>query len=90
MHPLFRMVNVLMRSPALYRLMARSQMGRMRASPDRWLRMWGRMQPADAALFARRSEVASEIVAEMTEGARQGIDGIVHEARLYHRGWASR
>ena len=67
--------------------MARSQRGQMRGSPDRWLRMWGRMQPADGALFARRPEVAREIVAEMTEGARQGIDGIVHEAGLYHRDW---
>ena len=87
MHPLFRVVNVLMRSAALYRPMARSQLGQMRGSPERWLRMWGRMQPADRALFERRPDVADEIVAEMTEGARRGIEGIVHEAGLYHRDW---
>ena len=87
MHPLFRFVNVLMKSSALYRPMARSQLSQMRGSPDRWLRMWGRMQPADGALFKRRPEVARVIVAEMTEGARPGIDGIVHEAGLYHQDW---
>jgi pimeloyl-ACP methyl ester carboxylesterase len=87
MHPMFRIVNVLMKSSALYRPMARSQLSQMRGSPDRWLQVWGRMQPADGALFGRRPEVAGEIVAEMTEGARQGIDGIVHEAGLYHRDW---
>lgn len=87
MHPLFRFVNVLMKSSALYRPMARSQLSQMGGSPDRWLRMWGRMQPADGTLFERRPEIAREIVSEMTEGARQGIDGIVHEAGLYHRDW---
>jgi pimeloyl-ACP methyl ester carboxylesterase len=87
MHPMFRIVNVLMKSSALYRPMARSQLSQMRGSPDRWLQVWGRMQPADGALFGRRPEVAGEIVAEMSEGARQGIDGIVHEAGLYHRDW---
>lgn len=87
MHPLFRFVNVLMRSSALYRPMARSQLSQMRGSSDRWLRMWGRMQPADGTLFERRPDIAREIVSEMTEAARQGIDGIVHEAGLYHRDW---
>ena len=87
MHPMFRIVNVLMKSSALYRPMARSQLRQLRGSPDRWLQVWGRMQPADGALFVRRPEAACEILAEMTEGARQGTDGIVHEARLYHRDW---
>ena len=87
MHPMFRIVNVLMKSSSLYRPMARSQLSQMRGSPDRWLQVWGRMQPADGALFGRSPGAAHEIVAEMTEGARQGIDGIVHEAGLYHRDW---
>ncbi len=87
MHPLFRFVNVVMKSSALYRPMARNQLRQMRGSPERWLRTWGRMQPADRALFERRPDVADEIVAEMTEGARHGTDGIVHEAGLYHRDW---
>ena len=47
----------------------------------------GRMQPADGELFRRQPEMAQEIIAEMTEGARQGVSGIVHEASLYHAGW---
>ena len=31
--------------------------------------------------------MAAEIIAEMTEGARQGVPGIVHEASLYHADW---
>jgi pimeloyl-ACP methyl ester carboxylesterase len=45
------------------------------------------MQPADGELFARQPRIRDQIVAEMDEGARQGIDGIVLEASLYHRDW---
>jgi pimeloyl-ACP methyl ester carboxylesterase len=87
MHPMFRVMNVLMRWPTLYRPMARNQLRQMTNSEDRWLSVWSKMQPADGALFDRRPDVAAAIVAEMSEGARQGIDGIVHEAGLYHKDW---
>ncbi len=87
LHPAFRMVNLLMLSRRLYTPMARSQLKQMRNSTDRWLGMWGRMQPADGELFERRPEIRDEIVEEMDEGARPGIDGIVLEASLYHRDW---
>lgn len=87
LHPAFRFMNLLFRSPALYRPMAKNQLKQMATSPERWLSVWGRMQPADGELFRRQPEVAHEIIAEMTEGARQGVSGIVHEASLYHSGW---
>jgi len=87
MHPMFRAVNMLFRSQTLYRPMARSQLRQMTKSEDRWLRVWSMMQPADGVLFDRRPDVARGIVAEMAEGARPGIDGIVHEAALYHKDW---
>ena len=87
LHPAFRVMNLLFKSPALYRPMAKNQLKQMATSPERWLSVWGRMQPADGELFRRQPEVAAEIIAEMTEGARQGVSGIVHEASLYHAGW---
>jgi len=87
LHPAFRVVNVLMSSRRLYAPMARSQLKQMRNSTDRWLKMWGRMQPADGELFDRQPQVRDDVVAEMEEGARQGVDGIVLEAALYHRDW---
>ncbi len=90
LHPAFRLMNVLFRSPALYRPMAKNQLKQMVTSPQRWLSVWGRMQPADGELFRRKPEVAAEIIAEMTEGARQGVSGIVHEAGLYHADWGFR
>ena len=80
-------MNLLFKSPALYRPMAKNQLKQMATSPERWLSVWGRMQPADGELFRRQPEVAAEIISEMTEGARQGVSGIVHEASLYHDGW---
>ena len=87
LHPAFRVMNLLFQSPALYRPMAKNQLKQMATSPQRWLSVWGRMQPADGELFDRQPEVAAEIIAEMTEGARQGVPGIVHEASLYHADW---
>jgi pimeloyl-ACP methyl ester carboxylesterase len=87
LHPAFRLMNLLFKSPALYRPMAKNQLKQMATSPERWLSVWGRMQPADGELFRRQPEVAHAIIAEMTEGARQGVSGIVHEASLYHAGW---
>lgn len=87
LHPMFRLVNVLMRSPRLYRPMARSQVRQMRKSPQRWLSVWSRMQPADGAMFNRNPGAAEDIVTEMVEAIRPGIDGVVHEASLYHADW---
>ena len=86
LHPAFRFMNLLFKSPTLYRPMANNQLKQMATSPERWLSVWGRMQPADGELFRRQPEVANEIISEMTEGARQ-VSGIVHEASLYHAGW---
>ena len=87
LHPAFRLMNLLFKSPVLYRPMAKNQLKQMATSPQRWLSVWGRMQPADGELFRQQPEIAAEIVAEMTEGARQGVSGIVHEASLYHTDW---
>lgn len=87
LHPAFRAVNVLMASRRAYAPMARSQLKQMRGSTQRWLQMWGRMQPADGELFDRRPDMRDLLVAEMDEGAHQGVDGIVLEAALYHRDW---
>lgn len=67
--------------------MAKNQLKQMIKSPQRWLSIWGRMQPADGELFTRHSQLANTVVAEMLEGAQQGVDGIVHEASLYHTDW---
>jgi pimeloyl-ACP methyl ester carboxylesterase len=45
------------------------------------------MQPADGELFREHPEIATHIMDEMAEGASQGIEGIVHEASLYHADW---
>lgn len=86
-HPAFRFVNFLMKSPRMYRSMVRSQVRQMHNSPQRWLDVWGRMQPADGDMFKEHPETANEIVNEMVEAIRNGIDGVVHEASLYHRAW---
>jgi pimeloyl-ACP methyl ester carboxylesterase len=87
LHPAFRLMNLLFKSPVLYRPMAKNQLKQMATAPQRWLSVWGRMQPADGELFRQQPDIAAEIVAEMTEGARQGVSGIVHEASLYHTDW---
>lgn len=45
------------------------------------------MQPADGAMFKRNPGVAEDIVNEMIEAVLPGIDGVVHEASLYHADW---
>ncbi len=87
LHPAFRLVNLLFRSPRLYRPLANNQLKQMIKSQRRWLSVWGRMQPADGELFTRNPQLATTIVAEMLEGAQEGVDGIVHEASLYHADW---
>lgn len=87
MHPMFRFVNFLMGSPRIYRRVARSQVRQMLDSPERWLTVWGRMQPADGVFFAANPDAAHNIVLEMTEAVRNGLNGVVHEAGLYHRDW---
>ena len=84
---MFRFVNVLMASPLVYRRVARNQLKQMLGSPKRWLAVWGRMQPADGAFFEVNPEAAGDIVIEMTEAVREGIDGVVHEAGLCYRDW---
>ena len=76
-----------MSGSARVRRVARSQVKQMLGSPKRWLAVWGRMQPADGASFQVNPEAAGDIVTEMTEAVSEGIDGVVHEAGLYHRDW---
>ena len=87
LHPMFRVVNVLMNHPNLYRTLARSQLRQMSKHPDRWLGAWAKMQPADGAMFREQPHIAAMVLAEMTEAVRAGAAGLVHEASLYHRDW---
>lgn len=87
LHPMFRVVNGFMKHPTLYRRVARSQLRQMSKHPDRWLRAWAKMQPADGAMFREQPDIAAMVLAEMTEAVRAGPAGIVHEASLYHRDW---
>jgi hypothetical protein len=84
---MFRVVNAVMNHPTLYRTVARSQLRQMSKHPDRWLRAWAKMQPADGAMFRDQPHIAATILAEMNEAARDGPAGLVHEASLYHRDW---
>jgi pimeloyl-ACP methyl ester carboxylesterase len=38
-------------------------------------------------MFDRNPGAAEAIVDEMVEAIREGIDGVVHEASLYHANW---
>jgi pimeloyl-ACP methyl ester carboxylesterase len=87
LHPMFRAVNAFMNHPTLYRTVARSQLRQMSKHPDRWLRVWAKMQPADGVMFRDQPHIAAMVLAEMNEAVRDGPAGLVHEASLYHRDW---
>lgn len=87
LNPIFRIVNVAMSHPRIYRRLAASQATQMQKDPGRWLAAWKRMQPADGRMFDADPHVAQVVLDEMTEALTGGIDGIVHEATLYYRDW---
>ncbi len=88
LHPLFRFANLLMRaSPTLNRRLQQRWADQVLNTPDRFFQQWGRISPADGALFEAHPEIREMIETEMGEVARNGIEGILQEHRLYRRSW---
>jgi pimeloyl-ACP methyl ester carboxylesterase len=88
LHPLFRFANLLMRvSPTLNRRLQQRWADQVLDTPDRFFQQWGRISPADGALFKAHPEIREMIETEMREVARNGIEGILQEHRLYRRSW---